>query len=129
MKIYIVTDGDYSDYHIEAVFTDKGVAEKYAALHSCNSVEEWDTDTTEIKGAVQPYVVHKFRAWLKHRSLESEGTYYSERKFKNVYPSSISKDYVNIYVSLPKYDYYKATKIAQDLYAKHLYERSENDNT
>lgn len=29
-KIYIITDGDYSDYHIEAVFDSKKLALKYA---------------------------------------------------------------------------------------------------
>lgn len=43
MKIYVVTDGEYSDYHIEAVFTDKAKAKWYADVHAAN-VEEYDSD-------------------------------------------------------------------------------------
>lgn len=42
MKIFIVTKGEYSDYHIEEVFTNKEKAELYAKCHYCE-VEEWDT--------------------------------------------------------------------------------------
>lgn len=51
MKIYIATSGIYSDYHIDAVFTDKNQAEIYAAIHGNDAfsieIEEWDSD--EIK--------------------------------------------------------------------------------
>ena len=35
MTIYIATDGEYSDYCIEAVFTDKNQAELFCATHGC----------------------------------------------------------------------------------------------
>lgn len=50
MKIYIVTYGEYSDYSISAVFTDKAKAEAYAEIQNRGSrymtygVEEWDAD-------------------------------------------------------------------------------------
>lgn len=51
MKIYIVTSGEYSDYRIDAVFTDKSQTELYVATHyeDCDykEIEEWDSD--EIK--------------------------------------------------------------------------------
>lgn len=49
MKIYIVTDGCYSDYGIRAVFTDKALAEKYMAAYSFDEpqIEEFDTDIVE----------------------------------------------------------------------------------
>ena len=34
MTVYIVTEGDYSDYHIEEVFSEREQAEKYVALHN-----------------------------------------------------------------------------------------------
>lgn len=43
MKIYVVTDGEYSEYHIEAVFTDKAKAERYAEVYAAK-VEEYDSD-------------------------------------------------------------------------------------
>jgi len=44
MKTYIVTHGDYSDYSIHGVFTDKAKAEEFAEYHNLENVEEWDTN-------------------------------------------------------------------------------------
>lgn len=45
MKIYIVTAGQYSDYRIEKIFTDKTKAEEFAKwFYDSNGVEEWDTE-------------------------------------------------------------------------------------
>jgi hypothetical protein len=52
-KVYIVTAGSYSDYHIEAVFSEKEFAEKYVevakGLLGSNDfgVEEWCLDLPE----------------------------------------------------------------------------------
>ena len=48
MKIYVVTSGCYSDYHIEAVYTDEIKAKAYANLHSDRSVEEFEADTVRV---------------------------------------------------------------------------------
>ncbi len=42
MKIYVATDGEYSDYGIINVFLDKNIAEPYCELHGYN-LEEYDT--------------------------------------------------------------------------------------
>ena len=51
MKIYIVTQGEYSDYHIEAVFLDEKKAQTYCAtrLHGepCY-IEEYDPHDSDI---------------------------------------------------------------------------------
>jgi hypothetical protein len=50
MKVYIVSEGCYSDYHIERVFLDKNKAEKYHEIKSkemhsdVNEIEEYETD-------------------------------------------------------------------------------------
>jgi hypothetical protein len=46
MKIYITTSGEYSDYHITAVFSDKEKAQEYADIFSCGSnyIEEYELD-------------------------------------------------------------------------------------
>lgn len=49
MKIYVVTSGEYSDYSIDAVFTDKAMAEKYAdegdAFYGCDRrIEEFNAN-------------------------------------------------------------------------------------
>lgn len=54
MKIYIVTSGSYSDYHIDEVFTDPEQAYLYCAARntaSCGDyeVEEYDSDTCKLE--------------------------------------------------------------------------------
>lgn len=55
MKVYIVTAGEYSDYHICKVFLDKEKADKYVALENeINPYEEcwvaeWETSDDKIK--------------------------------------------------------------------------------
>ena len=45
MKVYIVTAGEYSDYRIEKVFTNKTKAEEFAKwCYDSNGVDEWDTE-------------------------------------------------------------------------------------
>ena len=52
MKIYIVSSGEYSDYSINSVFTDKAKAEacveirNRASNYSVYGIEEWDADQT-----------------------------------------------------------------------------------
>jgi len=47
MKVFIVTEGSYSDYHIEKVFIDKLKAEIYAEL-ICGEVEEYNTSNEDL---------------------------------------------------------------------------------
>lgn len=43
MKVYIVTDGCYSDYMIEKVFSNKAAAEEYKKWHNItNDIEEYE---------------------------------------------------------------------------------------
>ena len=43
MKVYIVTDGFYSDYNIQKVFSNRDAAEEYKKWHNCsNDVEEYE---------------------------------------------------------------------------------------
>lgn len=51
MKVYIVTSGTYSDYHIDGVFIDRKMAEVFCAVHHDADdmfddirIEEYDTD-------------------------------------------------------------------------------------
>jgi len=47
-KVYICTDGEYSDYHICGVFDDKELAEKLAAKVGAN-VETWTLNPLELE--------------------------------------------------------------------------------
>ena len=43
MKTYIVTDGSYSDYRIQKVFSNRDAAEEYKKWHNCsNGIEEYE---------------------------------------------------------------------------------------
>lgn len=52
-KVYVVTAGEYSGYHIKRIFSDAAVAESWADRHNRSSasfydkaeVEEWDVDS------------------------------------------------------------------------------------
>ena len=114
--IYVVTDGAYSDYHIEAVFTSKENAEKFASLHDC-AIEEWDAGAYQIDGDVDVWYQYEFDAgW--HFDLCK--TRYSEKKVEYVIGDCVV-------VSLKERDEKKARKIAQDLYAQRKWEQAEND--
>lgn len=53
MKVYVVTEGSYSDYHIDSIFSTREKADiRVALLNSSDyrdaDVEEWDVDYIEI---------------------------------------------------------------------------------
>ena len=42
--IYIVTDGDYSDYHVVGVYSTEETAERARAIYNASGVEEYELD-------------------------------------------------------------------------------------
>lgn len=46
--VYVVTDGCYSDYHIEQVFKSREKAELYCECHEGCDIEEWDFNDNNI---------------------------------------------------------------------------------
>ena len=49
MKIYIVTDGTYSDYRIKEVFSVKKEAEKYQKIFNCENIETFELYDNALK--------------------------------------------------------------------------------
>ncbi len=47
-KVYVVTSGDYSDYHIDGVFTTEANANLFAEKDSARGIEEFDTDEERL---------------------------------------------------------------------------------
>jgi len=45
MKVYLVTDGDYSDFSIEAIFSTKELAIAFQKRFRYDSVGEWEVDS------------------------------------------------------------------------------------
>ena len=64
MKIYVVTSGCYSDYHIERVYTDKAAAEAY-----CNTMDLYNLYDDEDSPRIEVYETseaEKFETkWVK----------------------------------------------------------------
>lgn len=116
MKIYIVTAGEYSDYHIEAVFTDKKQAELFCAIHEYD-LEEYEADEIQIDTNKKPKKIWHF---CKHRKNESltiwtKGMTLDEMEDFSQYVKTISLD--------ADIDEEKAKKIICDKYYKWKYEK------
>lgn len=64
MKVYVITKGKYSDYHVCGVATDKETAEKLRVLNTDKwdeaNVEEFDTDdgVKDLEKYVPAFLVH-----------------------------------------------------------------------
>lgn len=43
-KVYIVTAGEYSDYHIRKVFSSRARAQQYVDATDANKIEAWEVD-------------------------------------------------------------------------------------
>lgn len=43
--VYVVEEGDYSDYQVVAIFSEKSVADEFSAHRPGSGVREWELDT------------------------------------------------------------------------------------
>ena len=117
MKIYIVTAGCYSDYHIEAVFTSLRKAELYVAAH-CNTdnidIDEYETADEKITDKHE-VIGYLFRAnWIPRNGFSVPEYLYGEARFE---PKSKTLKWYEIW--LRENDPIKARKILQDRIALH----------
>lgn len=85
MKVYIVTDGFYSDYNIQKVFSNRDAAEEYKKWHNCsNDVEEYEvydeaftkddgekTMFIKVQGTVYPEAVVDIKFDIHPRMLDN----------------------------------------------------------
>lgn len=69
MKVYVLTSGNYSDYHIVGVTTDKKTADDYKAIFEAPKRDEWsiterinievyDTDCLYSDTSLVPFIVN-----------------------------------------------------------------------
>ena len=131
MKVYVVTAGDYSDYHIEKVFLYREAARLYAMMDADRDVEEYEVDGDETVSAM-PYVVvrYNFRnnciremeLCMKPEVPHVQDDWY----FDFIFTLSLSNK--KLYNSIMRYG--KASgmvkKIATDKFAEYLYEHGTN---
>lgn len=99
--IYIVTDGDYSDYNIEGVFLDKEKAYKYAELNDC-TVEEYEPmDDVEIivgrKVTVDYRVKENGTMKITVKKREIKPYYNPSTEFRR-YPGGVVSLYMTRYI-------------------------------
>ena len=145
MKVYVVTSGQYSDYHIDAVCIDKDIADTIAHSIEENGydvdayVEEYDTDDFSAKSAkiwtFGCMIDKKKPVFLNPDTLRY---YWDEVTFdrsKRSTPMELADkveseegNMVNIFVfTAPEDSLDKAQKIAQDLVAQANYILVERD--
>jgi hypothetical protein len=93
-KIYIVTDGDYSDYHIVKCFLNKKDADLYAEELECK-VEEHDLFNTKIET----------RQYWETR-LHHDGKIYYNARENIIIKNAFEEIEANIRSDIDLYDYF-----------------------
>lgn len=124
-KIYVVTQGDYSDYHIVAVTLDHNIAEKIAAKFSNDwgdcRIEEYGDAEVMLKPA---WYIYFDKAGNVCDTTECDSSYGYSR-IGEVYENNglyYSRSY-HIYVVVSADDLESAIKIAAEKRAKYLAEK------
>ena len=126
MTIYVVTSGAYSDYGIDAVFTNGDKAKEYCAIHNNGEVyreyrvEEYESDVELIDGDIR--LQHKFViSEYQTRPSQYETVYQLSPKNRNHVCSFGGKCESVVY--LTKDDPELAFKIGKDMIAKYKAEK------
>ena len=122
-KIYVVTKGDYSDYHIVAATLDKDVAEKIAAKfdgwHDECRIEEYCDAEIMLKPA---WIIYFDRSGNVESTTECDSSYeYSQ--IGEVHENNHVYSFYHMYVTVSADDLDSAIKIAAEKRAKYLAEK------
>lgn len=118
MKIYVITRGEYSDYHICGVATDKDSAEEKRKAYSYHNdeaeIEEYDTED-EMPEYMPGY-------WC---SIGKDGTIIAEGPRNTINEDlDVRKDWNgNIYTIVQADSAERAVKVAAERFAKWKYEQ------
>lgn len=120
MRIYVITEGDYSDYHICGVAIEKEKAEEIKQLNTDSLheayIEEYDTDDYYVeKGRF--YQVH-----LYNSNVSVSETFVTSVSDRNDVRISLAKN-PHYYVVVKAMDEEHAKKIGLDLIAKYKAKR------
>ena len=130
MKIYIVTQGEYSDYGICAVFTDEEQAKLYCAVHHSDyeppQIEEWESDEVKLDTSREI-----FEKWFANFDFEGHLKHFGKSGFSFKQPNSVATHHWRrteyfAYVYLPEGTAEdKAKKNLCDYFAKWKYGQME----
>lgn len=146
MKVYIVTSGVYSQYGIEAVFTNLEQAERFCAVHNDSGrifsnlffagfrIEEYDTDPelslSDTKQAVYRYEFYADK-WGVRDFLEEPILFSVNETLHTPYVKLILKDGLlsggeyKVFVLLKENNKDKALKIAQDCFGEYMAQKED----
>lgn len=145
MKVYILTRGSYSDYHISKVFLSKKQAQDYAKRFGTDhyngdfSIEEWDTSDDAIEFSMAGWEVTRYvgnhgfigkkrdpnEVWwdIEFLGIGEEENYRHESCLKNEWDTWIStwgeekgSRVFNFYLLAPNKE--TALKVANERYAQ-----------
>ena len=88
-KVYIVTSGVYSDYHIQAVFLDETEAKAYAdACNEYTDVEEW---AVGIDPEIMLKLIDKNKLYAIHiYEADKKPYYYLDEPSSNLYDDTVN---------------------------------------
>lgn len=117
MTVYVTLEGEYSERHIEAVFTDHMQAAVYCAIHEGAWIEEYEVDSVKLETSKEPKKIWKLPKHPFWEYVLEEGDYTFEdvQEFNDRYCA----------VSLPiDVKEEEAKKILRDKYAKWKAENS-----
>lgn len=125
MDVYVVTCGEYSDYHIDRVFTNYEKAEQYVALQNRNPngyQEEWNIECYStfddiLEGEIKVYYLYRFNFRNGKPEIESIRIVGYQKKEFFQYRFG-AESLPGLEFTLEKEDEEKALKIARDEYAK-----------
>ena len=128
MKVYVVTAGCYSDYHIEKVFTNREQARLFALLDPDREVETYETDKVAIDVPEKTLIAVK--CWIRWGSLQVHSIKLAKRE---LVPYVDEYDYFYFTVSLSNGKLYRSiitkgkdskllNKMACDMFAVYCYE-------
>ena len=131
-KVYILTDGTYSDYHIVAVFHTQEEAETYAAMHQrdfeCPEIAEWNISTVEnVSRPVRTYWEIRIYEDGTVRDRESSYSFDVPITVTPIETGTRNPLYL-VKFSVPKDTVIEQVdKIARDRLARYRYEQLENE--
>ena len=108
MKVYVVTEGDYSDYHIVGVTTEREMAEAYCEVSTDRwykpRVETYDTEDFADVRTVKPY----------RATMEEDGTTTVEEEDRSSYEGAVEHRVYHLRRWGGKPTYYEVLVLAED---------------
>lgn len=121
MKVYVITKGEYSDYHICAVTTDeetaKKLADKYSDSYDDAFIEDFDTDDAEMGLTGKKLFQCKFYLDNSEISIEEVESWEGIRSEHFIVKKTYHGD--SLYVKVNADTKEEALKIASDKFAKY----------